>query len=397
VGDLVEWWHASLGYPVASTFLRAISAWLKNKIPGVTLKVVRKHKNRLKTITSAKGHLNQTRQGARSTTVQVPRQRRTNRDNIIVHLLSEQERNDMDIAYRLVGKYLMIFYSSGGNYIHIELLDSQNADDVLIAYKQGIIFFTERGLLPNVQRINNKSAFLTAAFQAYQADENINVDLVPPGQKRRNKAERCIETAKHHIIAVIAGCDPNFPMKAAKHHFPQIEITLNLLRPSRKYPMMSAWEQLHGEYDFNGWPLGPMGCRVLCHDKPGDRPTWGVHGTEGYYVGPTLKHYRCQTIYIPATGHTRIADTVSWHPDLLSTKSNCSLTRMEGAIAILQKAVTSISNGDVTKAKPPNFLKQQRCWAACTHNSILNWNSLLKKRGWQPCLHLPPGQNRGCQ
>jgi hypothetical protein len=146
VGDLVEWWHASLGYPVASTFLRAISAWLKNKIPGVTLKVVRKHKNRLKTITSAKGHLNQTRQGARSTTVQVPRQRRTNRDNIIVHLLSEQKRNDMDIAYRLVGKYLMIFYSSGGNYIHIELLDSQNADDVLIAYKQGINFFTERGL-----------------------------------------------------------------------------------------------------------------------------------------------------------------------------------------------------------------------------------------------------------
>lgn len=52
----------------------------------------------------------------------------------------------MDIAYRLVGKYLMIFYSSGGNYIHIELLDSQNADDVLIAYKQGINFFTERGL-----------------------------------------------------------------------------------------------------------------------------------------------------------------------------------------------------------------------------------------------------------
>jgi hypothetical protein len=73
----------------------------------------------------------------------------------------------MNITHRLVNKCRIIIYSSGGNYIHIELFDSRSADDVLIAYKQRIIFFTERGLKLNEQLMNNKSAFFTETFQAY--------------------------------------------------------------------------------------------------------------------------------------------------------------------------------------------------------------------------------------
>ena len=102
VADWIEWWHASLGYPVASTFLRALSSWLKDKIPGVTLKRAQMNKERLKSITSAKGHLNQTRQNARSTQ-EITRQRST-RNNIIMHLITDQERNDMDIAHLLFDK-----------------------------------------------------------------------------------------------------------------------------------------------------------------------------------------------------------------------------------------------------------------------------------------------------
>jgi hypothetical protein len=271
VGDLIEWWHASFCYPAASTFLRALSSWLKDKIPGVTLENARKYKNRLQSITSAKGHLNQTRQRARSTRdiVPVPRQRKTGH-NILVHMLTAEERNDMDIAHLLVDKYLMFFYSSGGNYIHIELLDSRTENHVLSAYKKGVEFFSEKGLKPNVQRMDNEPSFLTAAFRAYQEANDITPDLVPPGQHRRNKAERAIETGKHHIIAALAGADPSFPMKGVKHTMWQIELTLNLLRQSRRNPSMSAWELLHGPYNFNAWPLGPLGCRILCHEKPDD-------------------------------------------------------------------------------------------------------------------------------
>jgi hypothetical protein len=166
VGDLIEWWHASFCYPAASTFLRALSGWLKDKIPGVTLLNARKHKKRLQSITSAKGHLNQTRQGARSTQDPVPRTRTTG-DNVIVHLLTAEERNDMDIAHLLVDKYLMFFYSSGGNYIHIELLDSRLESHVLNAYKRGIDFFKGKGLKPHVQRMDNEPSFQTATYSAH--------------------------------------------------------------------------------------------------------------------------------------------------------------------------------------------------------------------------------------
>jgi hypothetical protein len=70
----------------------------------------------------------------------------------------------MDIAHLLVDKYLMFFYNSGGNYLHIELLDSRLEGPVLKAYKKGIEFFTAKGLKPNVQRLDNEYSFLTAAF-----------------------------------------------------------------------------------------------------------------------------------------------------------------------------------------------------------------------------------------
>jgi hypothetical protein len=354
VGDLIAWWHASFGFPAASTFLRALSSWLKDKIPGVSYERAKKHKQRLQSITSAKGHLNQTRKNARSTKETTPRIR-TNKDNIIVHLITDTERNDMDIAHLLHDKYLMVFYSQGGNYIHIELLDATTEQHVLRGYKHAVTFFESHGLKPNIQRMDNYSSFLAPAFTEFQASQDITVDRVPPGQHRRNKAERCIETAKHHIIATLAGTDPAFPMSGVKRLMFQIELTLNLLRPARKEPNMSAWEQLHGIYDFNAHPLGPMGCRVLSHDKPDARESWGVHGTEGFYVGPTLDHYRCYNVLISSTNRIRTTDTISWHPEALSTKSSCSLTRLRGDMSIITRSITAISKADITVTNQVEF------------------------------------------
>jgi hypothetical protein len=58
----------------------------------------------------------------------------------------------------------MVFYSLGSNYIHIELMLSQQASDVLVEYKSGIDVITKRGLKPVVQQINKKSSFFTEAF-----------------------------------------------------------------------------------------------------------------------------------------------------------------------------------------------------------------------------------------
>jgi hypothetical protein len=52
---------------------------------------------------------------------------------------------------------------------------------------------------------------------------------------------------------------PHVPMGQDNH---TAELTLNLLRGFRINPKLSAWEQLHGRYDFNAHPKAPPGIRV---------------------------------------------------------------------------------------------------------------------------------------
>eukprot|EP00957_Ditylum_brightwellii_P207195 15351928-Ditylum_brightwellii.AAC.1 len=69
---------------------------------------------------------------------------------------------------------------------------------------------------------------------------------------------------------------------------------------------------MNGAFDFNKTPLVPSGTRVIMHEKPKVRTSWGAHGTDGCYVGPAHNHYWCYTIHIPTTKQDCIADTVEF-------------------------------------------------------------------------------------
>ena len=86
------------------------------------------------------------------------------------------------------------------------------------------------------------------------------------------------------------------------------------MRESTTQPGISAWEHIHGRYDSNKSPLGPIGAKVIVHDAPEIRGTYANHGTKGYYVGPKLSHYRCYNVYIPQTRSFRTALTLRWLP-----------------------------------------------------------------------------------
>ena len=54
---------------------------------------------------------------------------------------------------------------------------------------------------------------------------------------------------------------------------------------------MSAYTELEGEFDFNKTPLAPPEIKVIVHEKPQQRKTWGIHGVPGWYIGPSMEHY----------------------------------------------------------------------------------------------------------
>ena len=121
----------------------------------------------------------------------------------------------------------------------------------------------------------------------------------PPHKFRR---ERAIQTFKSHFTAGLASLDPFFTLSEWDRLIPHAELTLNLLRAARSNPKLSAWAYLFGQFNYMATPVVPPGIKVLAHDKPANRPTWAIHGQEGWTIGPSLEHYRCITCFFSQQG-----------------------------------------------------------------------------------------------
>jgi hypothetical protein len=92
--------------------------------------------------------------------------------------------------------------------------------------------------------------------------------LVKPNNHRVNVAERAIQTFKVHFISALATMDSNFPLQLWDQLTPQVETTLNMLRPSWIDPNSSTYKAVHGPYDWNRFPLAPPGCKALIYKAP---------------------------------------------------------------------------------------------------------------------------------
>jgi len=72
------------------------------------------------------------------------------------------------------------------------------------------------------------------------------------------------------------------------------------------YPSMSAWDHLNGPYNFDATPMGPPGYRIISHAKGTTRRLYDFRGSIGFYVGPSLEHYRCYKVIKNSTQHSVI-------------------------------------------------------------------------------------------
>jgi hypothetical protein len=170
---------------------------------------------------------------------------------------------------------------------------------------------TERGLKPQLQKLDNECS---EALKTFMRSNSVDFQLVPPYDHRQNAAERAIGIWKDHFVAGLASLDPTFPMHLWCRLIEQCTQTLNLMRPSRINPRLSAEAQLNGAFDYNKTPLAPPGTKVLIHETPNRRRTWAVHGVEGYYLGGAKEHCRCYRVYATKTRAERIARTLEFPP-----------------------------------------------------------------------------------
>ena len=352
--DTIDFWHKTFGSQPASTFLNAVEkGWIV--IPGVTGALVRRHMPQ--SIATSLGHLDQTQQGLRSTQeIEVAESLMATQSDIHSNVPTETPlifsrvyectgRMHSDAAGRfpiqsVSGKlYMIIYYSEDGNYIHIELTRSRKAPDLLLAFQNAVQFFSSRGRTPHFARMDNECA---AATKTWAVLANIDIELVPPGQHRTNRAERAIRTWKAHFIAILAGIDPDCPMYLWEYFIEQAELTLNLSRPCATYPTISAWEGLCGKFNLNATPIAPLGIKVVVHNKPDERLSWDTHGEVAFYVGRATQHYRCWSVWVLRTRMLRISDTVAWHPVRMRVPGSAPTTELTAAVQHMSATLQTI-------------------------------------------------------
>ena len=121
-------------------------------------------------------------------------------------------------------------------------------------------------------------------------------------------------------------------------------MTLNMLRPSRTTPNVSAYAHLHGQHDYNAQPIAPLGMQCEMHVMPDARETFAPHSVSGYNVGTSFKHYRCYEIYVKQTRSTRIGNTVFFkHKYLTITNADALLTAAQDMTTALKGGVAQTS------------------------------------------------------
>ena len=354
-GDRVEFFSRTFSSASESTIMNAVKKqWIR--YPGITLDTLKRNRHRMRTHESAAGHLDQVHQNHKTTAPHVspPAETDSSPDKplpILTHV--HEERNHMDATGRFPvmshegHEYHLIMFSEGSNYIKVIPMKSRNKSSYLSAHKEGLTWFEDHGYKPTFQRLDNETS---QDFAMHLRSNGITIDLAPPHMHRRNKAERAIRTWKNHFIATIAGVDPSFPMCAWNELIMQAEITINMLRAAPTQPRQSAWEAIHGPYDFDAHPMAPPGTAVTIHEKPAQRKSWGKHGVPGFYLGPAMQSYRCYRVWTTHSGSTRTADTLAWHPHGYKWEEYSPLDMVTSMADALSTAMHHLATHDPTTA-----------------------------------------------
>ncbi len=87
-----------------------------------------------------------------------------------------------------------------------------------------------------------------------------------------------------------------------------------MLRASRVDPSKLAYKILNGPYDWNHYPLAPLGCKAIVYKDGNTRGSWASRSIDAFYLGPAKDQYRCINYYIPDTCAYRVSGSMELFP-----------------------------------------------------------------------------------
>ena len=79
-------------------------------------------------------------------------------------------------------------------------------------------------------------------------------------------------------------------------------------------PKLSGYAQLRGKFNYNATPLALTSTQVIINENPIVGDMWASHGVKGWYLGPSMNHYRFHHVYVTKTRGEQDSDCVEFFP-----------------------------------------------------------------------------------
>jgi hypothetical protein len=109
-----------------------------------------------------------------------------------------------------------------------------------------------------------------------------------------------------------------------------------MMRSYADQPAISAYHGIYrAPYNFLAHPIAPCGTLVVVHDP--QRATWDPYGQVGFYLGPSLDHYRSYRCLISATNSIRVSDSIILYPAPLVVPGT---SRLDQLLSLTQQLTT---------------------------------------------------------
>jgi hypothetical protein len=304
------WYHTAAGFPTKETFSDTVHAGNNSTWPGLTAKMIHRHfPNSNKTI---RGHLKGQQQGICSTkqkaldkiiemaatslhsaTLKAPIVKLS---DIFVRIkdLSDTIQSDQtgSFPYTSQGgnRYIMVAIHLNKNYIFSKQMKNRTEEEMMGAYQRIVNKMRAAGLRLKKHILDNEAS---KAFKAKIKENEMEYELVPPGNHPWNQAAQVIQTFKVHFISILTGVDYQFPLSLWCYLLELMKLTLNLLQQSNVAPKILAFAHIHRHHDYMKKPFAPLGCTIHSHVKPEDHRSWDACANAGFNLGTSMEHHCC--------------------------------------------------------------------------------------------------------
>ena len=152
---------------------------------------------------------------------------------------------------RLTGTYVSLLCTITKNAILITPVAGLDLECILEAYKKSFEYLVSKGTKPKVNIMDNQA---TTGIKAYFTPQPVTLQLVEPHNQR-------VQTFKNRFNGALEQLTVSSPSYCGIN----LQDCINLLCHPCILPTKLVYETLEGPYDYNCYPLAPLGTRAIIY------------------------------------------------------------------------------------------------------------------------------------